>query len=160
MNLVFFLSVILKGIGAVFEILLQILITKELGVSGYGDYSTWINAADMLFWVFFSGLVKCNTFYLSGRYSSISVFKRRYYGFYVLPVLAAAAGGVLLFGGSPMLCFIVAITGLELVFYDRSSTLIAWRQPRRSLIGENVLGRMTLLAGVFLLGCTFCSSCW
>lgn len=152
MNLVFFLSVILKGIGAVFEILLQILITKELGVSGYGDYSTWINAADLLFWVFFSGLVKCNTFYLSGRYSSISVFKRRYYGFYVLPVLAAAAGGVLLFGGSPMLCFIVAITGLELVFYDRSSTLIAWGQPRRSLIGEYVLGRMTLLAGVFLLG--------
>ena len=36
MNLIFLFSVILKGLGAVLEILLQILITAELEVSGYG----------------------------------------------------------------------------------------------------------------------------
>ena len=38
MNLIFLLSVILKGLGAVLEILLQILITDHLGVDGYGTY--------------------------------------------------------------------------------------------------------------------------
>ena len=62
MNFIFILSVILKGIGAVLEIALQILLTKLIGLSGYGSYSTWISGADLLFWVFFSGLIKCNTF--------------------------------------------------------------------------------------------------
>ena len=75
MNLVFLFSVMLKGLGAVLEILLQMAITGHLGVSGYGTYSAWINLADLLFWVFFSGLVKCNTFYLSGRKNTIRSFK-------------------------------------------------------------------------------------
>ena len=49
MNLIFLLSVILKGLGAVLEILLQILITDKLTVSGYGTYSAWINSADLIF---------------------------------------------------------------------------------------------------------------
>ena len=72
MNFIFILSVILKGIGAVLEIALQILLTKLIGLSGYGSYSTWISGADLLFWVFFSGLIKCNTYYLSRGSSSLS----------------------------------------------------------------------------------------
>lgn len=45
MNFIFILSVILKGIGAVLEIALQILLTKLIGLSGYGSYSTWISGA-------------------------------------------------------------------------------------------------------------------
>ena len=52
MNFIFILSVILKGIGAVLEIALQILLTKLIGLSGYGSYSTWISGADLLFWAF------------------------------------------------------------------------------------------------------------
>ena len=65
MNIIFFISVILKGIGAVLEVLFQIMVTRELGVDGYGTYSTWINAADLIFWVFFSALTKCVYFVLS-----------------------------------------------------------------------------------------------
>ena len=36
MNLIFLFSVVLKGLGAVLEILLQILITARLQVEGYG----------------------------------------------------------------------------------------------------------------------------
>ena len=78
MTLALILSIILKGIGAVLEILLQIFITRKIGVSGYGSYSTWINMADLIFWIFFSGIVKCNTFYLSGGNIAISSFKKKY----------------------------------------------------------------------------------
>lgn len=70
MNYVFLISIILKGIGAILEIFLQILITHGLGVQGYGTYSTWISTADLIFWIFFSGMIKCNTFYLSEKKTS------------------------------------------------------------------------------------------
>ncbi len=153
MNFVFVLSVMLKGIGALLEILLQIMITRKLGVSGYGDYSTWINTADLTFWVLFSGLVKCNTFYLSGRNVSIRSFKTRYYSKYVLPVFICTATAVFIFHGQPMFYFALMIMGLELFVYDQSSTLLARGQAKKSLIGEYVLGRLVLLAGVYVLGC-------
>ena len=76
MNLILLMSILLKGLGAVLEILLQIAITRGIGVSGYGIYTTWINAADLIFWCLFSGIVKCNTFYLSGQQTSLKDFKR------------------------------------------------------------------------------------
>lgn len=151
MNLVFVISVVLKGIGAVLEVALQILVTRQLGVSGYGDYSTWINAADLVFWVLFSGVVKCNTFYLSGRDTSIRSFKRRYYGWYVVPVLAVGTVAALVLGAQAAAFFVLLVTFLELVIYDQSSTLLARGHARSSLIGEYVLGRVILLAGVGIL---------
>ena len=62
MSIVFLLSVILKGLGAVLEVLLQVMITRMLGLAGYGTYSTWVSAADLVYWVLFSGITKCNTF--------------------------------------------------------------------------------------------------
>jgi len=152
MNLVFLFSVVLKGLGAVLEILLQILITAHLGVSGYGTYSAWINGADLLFWVFFSGLVKCNTFYLSGRETTIRGFKRKFFLRYALPVLVCAAVIGVTVGRNAMLAFVPVITMLELLVMDRSSTLITRGKSAVSLIGEYVLGRLTLVLGVVLLG--------
>lgn len=151
MDLIFLFSVIMKGIGAVLEVLLQILITAELQVSGYGTYSAWIYFADLIFWVCFSGLVKCNTFYLSGGKTTISRFKRKYYFRYVLPVLAAAAGLILVFGRDFMMIMIPLITMLELFVLDRSSTLITRGQSMTSLLGEYVLGRVFMLIGVAVL---------
>ena len=153
MNLIFLFSVILKGLGAVLEILLQILITGKLGVSGYGTYSAWINSADLIFWVCFSGLVKCNTFYLSGGKVTIRSFKMKYFLRYALPVLGAAALGVTL-GGQAMAVFVPLITMLELLVMDRSSTLITRGQSITSLVGEYVLGRLLLVVGVLALGLT------
>lgn len=152
MNLVFLFSVVLKGLGAVLEILLQIIITDFLGVSGYGTYTTWINLADLLFWLCFSGLVKCNTFYLSGRKTSIRSFKNRYYFCYALPVLAVAAVVSAALGRSILPAFVPVITGLELLVMDRSSTLLTRGKSGTSLIGEYVLGRLTLVLGVLVLG--------
>lgn len=152
MNLIFLLSVILKGVGAGLEVLLQILITREIGVSGYGSYSAWINGADLLFWICFSGLVKCNTFYLSGRDTTIRTFKRKYVCRYVLPALAVAAVAAVLFTRSAAPCVVLAITALELMVLDRSSTLLARGQAKTSVFGEYVLGRTILAAGVLTLG--------
>lgn len=151
MNLVFLLSVILKGIGALLEILLQILITNKIGVSGYGNYSTWINLADLLFWIFFSGLIKCNTFYLSGKNTSIRTFKLCYYSRYVLPVSAIAAVVVGVFSESFLPCIVIAITLLEVFVLDNSSSLIARGNARISLVGEYVLGRTFLVCSVWLV---------
>lgn len=151
MNFIFLISVILKGIGALLEILLQILITKEIGINGYGTYSAWINAADLLFWVLFSGLVKCNTFYLSGRDSTISAFKKKYYGLYVFPLLTIAVVAVIMISRNIAPCFVLIIVGLELLVLDCSSTLIARGRSIKSLIGEYILGRFVLVIGILLL---------
>ena len=152
MNLIFLLSVVLKGLGAVLEILLQILITGQLGVSGYGTYSAWINGADLIFWLFFSGLVKCNTFYLSGGGATIRSFKTKYFLRYVLPVLLGAALLMLTLGTQTMLAVVPVITMLELLVMDRSSTLLTRGRSADSLVGEYVLGRLVLVLGVVVLG--------
>lgn len=153
MNFIFILSVILKGIGAVLEIALQILLTKLIGLSGYGSYSTWISGADLLFWVFFSGLIKCNTYYLSRGSSSLSHFKKLYYIRYMLP-LAAVFVLVLILLKRPAFCIILAITIAETFIMDQSSTLLARGIYHTSLIGEYILGRLFLLLGVCFLGFT------
>ena len=152
MNLIFLFSVALKGLGAVLEILLQILITARLQVEGYGTYSAWINSADLLFWVCFSGLVKCNTYYLSGGEPTIRSFKMKYFLRYALPVLGGAVVLGLCFGADAMLTFVPVITLLELLVMDRSSTLITRGQSITSLVGEYVLGRLLLVIGVVVLG--------
>ena len=152
MNLIFLLSVVLKGLGAVLELLLQILITDRMGVSGYGTYSAWINGADLVFWVCFSGLVKCNTFYLSGGQTTIRRFKTKYFLRYALPVLGAAAVFGVVLGSDAMLALVPVITMLELLVLDRSSTLITRGKGITSLVGEYVLGRLLLVAGVVVLG--------
>ena len=53
MSIVFLLSVILKGLGAVLEVLLQVMITRMLGLAGYGTYSTWVSAADLVLGIVF-----------------------------------------------------------------------------------------------------------
>lgn len=151
MNIIFLISVILKGIGALLEICLQICITKGIGVSGYGNYAAWINAADLLFWLFFSGLVKCNTFYLSGNQTSINQFKKKYYTKYVLPVLGIAMLIPVLYTGNPIMGLIAVITGLELLVLDHSSTLIVQGKMVTSLTGEYIVGRLFMVLSVLVL---------
>ncbi len=150
MNFIFLISVFLKLLGAVLEILLQIVITREIGVSGYGSYTTWINAADLIFWCFFSGIVKCNTFYLSGKTNTLQKFKIRYYLRFVLPVMAIICVASKL-QGSVMLVIIAGIAFAELLVMDQSSCLLAEGIYVQSLIGEYVLGRLFLFASILAL---------
>lgn len=153
MSLVFIVSVILKGIGAVLEVLLQILITRGIGLAGYGAYSAWINTADLIFWVLYSGLIKCNTFYLSGKDCSIQTFRRRYYSRYVLPTLGAASLCAAILGRTDYLG-IFAVTAMEAAVMDRSSVLLAQGNAYPSLLGEYVLGRAVLLLGLVVMMAT------
>lgn len=149
MNFIFLISVFLKLFGAVLEILLQITITREIGVSGYGTYTTWINAADLIFWCLFSGIVKCNTFYMSGGKTMLRKFKCNYYLRYVFPVLA----GICLVAklqGKNMMLVAAGIVLAELLVMDQSSRLLAEGDYVRSLVGEYVLGRFFLLAAILL----------
>ena len=150
MNLIFLLSVLLKGIGSVLEVLIQIVITKGIGVDGYGTYSTWVNAADLIFWCLFSGMIRCNTYYLADPAVTITGFKRRYYLLYVLPVLALAAVVCALLK-KYILVLVLAIVLLELLVQDFSSTFMARKRSASALFGEYVLGRAILLAGAFFL---------
>ncbi|WP_288619164.1 lipopolysaccharide biosynthesis protein [uncultured Eubacterium sp.] len=150
MNIVFFMSVILKGIGAILEVLLQVLITRKLGVDGYGTFSTWINTADLLFWILFSALTKCNTYYLSKKNTSVKKFKTKYYSRYVIPVLLVLSAGLVI-SGNGMYCVICVITVLELLTLDQSSTLLAQNRQMVSLTGEYVFGRIVLIVGFFVL---------
>ena len=68
------------------EVLLQVMITRMLGLAGYGTYSTWVSAADLVYWVLFSGITKCNTFYLSNKGTELRRFKAK-----ILQLLCAAS---------------------------------------------------------------------
>lgn len=151
MDIIFLISVILKGIGALLEICLQICITRGIGVNGYGNYAAWINAADLLFWLFFSAMIKCNTFYLSGNKTSISQFKKKYYTKYVLPVLVIAMLIPVLYTGNLMMWRIALIAGLELWVLDYSSTLIVQGKIVKSLTGEYIVGRLFMVLGALML---------
>ena len=151
MSIVFLLSVILKGLGAVLEVLLQVMITRMLGLAGYGTYSTWVSAADLVYWVLFSGITKCNTFYLSNKGTELRRFKAKYYSCYVLPVLAVLALVLALEKEQGGYTVIALITGMELLVMDHSSTMMAQGQPGCALFGEYVLGRLFLVLGTLVL---------
>ena len=151
MSIVFLLSVILKGFGAVLEVLLQVMITRMMGLAGYGTYSTWVSAADLVYWVLFSGITKCNTFYLSNKGTELRRFKAKYYSRYVLPVLAVLALVLALEKGQGGYTVIALITGMELLVMDHSSTMMAQGQPGCALFGEYVLGRLFLVLGTLVL---------
>lgn len=151
MNKIFLLSIILKGIGAILEVLLQIIVTKRMGVDGYGSYATWVNMADLVFWVGFSGLIKNNTFYLSGGSKTIHDFKKKYYGLYAFPILLVIAIGALIFTKNPLTSFVFVITGLELLVLDNSSTLLAQGKVGISLLGEYIIGRLFMVLSVLVL---------
>ena len=150
MNLIFLLSVLLKGMGSVLEILVQIVITRAVGVDGYGTYSNWVNVIDLIYWMLFSGLVRCNTFYLSDLKVTIGAFRKTYYTRYALPLLAAAAAAALVLR-RPFLCLVLAAVLLELLVQDRSSTYMARKRSTVALFGEYVLGRAVLLVGIVVL---------
>ena len=150
MSVILIISVILKGIGAALEILIQIAITRAIGVSGFGTYSAWISASELMLWCLFSGIIKCNTFYLPKRGATIGTFSRKYFLFYVLPMLAAGASAAILLGHGELLPVFV-ITLLLLLVQDRSSTFMARRRAKQALFGEYVLGRVLMLAGLLVL---------
>ena len=111
---------------------------------------TWINAADLIFWCLFSGVVKCNTFYLSRKQTSLRDFKQKYYMRYVIPATACICFAAWA-GDRKEYLVIALIAFVELLMLDQSSCLLAKGSYISSLTGEYVFGRLFLLVSVFIL---------
>lgn len=143
-------SVIVKGIGAVIEIIIQWLITQDIGVSGYGNYTFYINCGDIAFWCLFSGIVKCNTFYLSDKSLSISIFKKKYVFYFMSPIVLIATILITAFK-MPLLYAVMAIVILQFAVNNDSSTFMARGLYNIALTGEYVIGRIVLLVGYSIM---------
>ncbi len=143
-------SVVLKGIGAALEIVVQVFITRSMGVAGYGDYSFYISAADLVFWFLFSGIIKCNVYYLSDGATTLSSFKKKYYGFFVAPIFILFAIAAILFGS---VLFLLAdlILIAHVFLFDWSSQFLARGKYSVSLSGEYIIGRLVLMVLVIVL---------
>lgn len=151
MSRVLFGSIFTKGIGAVIEVVIQILIIHFLSVDQYGVYGYYISMADIGFWMLFSAFSKCNMFYCARERSSISEFRKKYYQRYVVPImlvlLAAAA-----FFRDRKLFFVLCILLFEVFVFDKSSLLLAKSRYKESVLGEYCLGRIVLLCCILLFG--------
>lgn len=155
MSKVFFGSIGIKGFGAVLEVLLQIIILRFLNVDGYGSYGYYIGIAEIGYWIFFSGITKCNLFYGSQCKKDLSGFRKNYYIKYVCPVLILCAG-VSVYKKSFLLLLTTALLGMETLVFEKSSRLLAAGKYSLSLIGEYCLGRCFITAGAFVLGMWNC----
>lgn len=140
-------SIAIKGVSAVVEIAIQMLITNGVGVTEYGNYTFYVSLIEGAYYLLFSGSIKLNTFYLSTPSASLSSFKKQYLRVFVAPIVAAI---VLLFGIMHSAYGILAgIILLTYYFaYDSSSVFFSRGQQLPALLGEYLLGRIVLLIGI------------
>lgn len=149
MNIVFamMLSIIIKAVSALIEIGIQLLITNNVGVSGYGDYTFFVSLVEGAYFVLFSGSIKLNTFYLSTPSSSLKDFKRKYILRFVTPIIA-----LIIISFAIMKNVYGVLFGLVLFIYylafDRSSVFFSRGQQLPALLGEYLFGRIFMLAGL------------
>ena len=149
MNLVFamILSIGIKGISAIVEIAIQMLITNGVGVSEYGDYTFFVSLIEGAYFVLFSGSIKLNTFYLSTSSASLSKFKRKYTLYFVTPVIA-----VVIFAFAIMKNSYGILAGIILYIcyfaFDMSSVFFSRGKQVPALLGEYLFGRIVLLIGM------------
>lgn len=152
MNIVYvmFLSIFIKAISAVIEILIQICISNGVGLTGYGDYTFYVSLVEFVYYCLFSGSIKLNTFYLSDKTVNITNFKSKYLKMYVLSILAIL---VLIFISKKSYYGITAcvIILLYYISYDYSSQFIARGHQIFALTGEYLVGRTTMLLGILCL---------
>ena len=149
MKLVFamLLSVGIKALAAILEIIIQILIANYAGVSGYGDYTFYVSMIECIYFCVFSGSIKINTFYLSIPALKISQFKKHYLIKFVLPIACV----LLLIFGIKKNQYGLLVTIILLVYYaayDQSSIFFSRGYQLPALIGEYVVGRIVMLVGL------------
>lgn len=142
------LSIFVKGIGAVLEILNQVIITRFGGVAMFGEYSFYISAAEIVCWVFFSGIVKINAFYVANGVD-ISRFRRGYLLYFSVPVTCVLSIISLCF--SPLLIISMVAALLYSCQMNLSSYCLAMRRYKLSLFGEYLVSRVVILIGVVAL---------
>ena len=152
MNIVFamILSIGIKGISAIVEIAIQMLITNGVGIREYGEYTFFVSLIEGAYFVLFSGSVKMNTFYLSTPSANLSKFKKNFTLYFVTPIIAAI---VTLF--TVMKNPYGVLAGIILYVYyfafDTSSVFFSRGKQLPALLGEYLFGRIVLLIGMLAI---------
>lgn len=144
---------IVKGIGAVLEVVLQIVVARQLGAEAYGQLAYIISAGALAYYICFGGVPKVLV-----RYTSIGLdyraFWKRYIAKYVLPV---TLGLVLLsYSFLGMQVVTVALWALGLLFFMASNSILyGYDQATLAAFLEYGLFRALVLAfigGMIFLG--------
>lgn len=146
------LSMVVKALGAVLEIASQVVITRFGGVDLFGHYSFNVSIAEIICWVFFSGLVKTNAYWVANGYD-LRGWRRRYFLLYALPVVIILAASLGLIYSAIAVVAVAAAFGYALQM-DFSSISLAFKHYRFFLTGEYVVSRLVILIGVVLLVAT------
>ena len=142
------IGLFIKGISAIIEIAIQMLITNSIGISEYGNYTFYVSLIEGTYYILFSGSIKINTFYLSTPTYSLNSFKKKYVTRYVTPIILTIIGVSYFFrnpygiiSGIILFIYYVAIDYCS-VFYSKGLYIIA-------LLGEYLIGRIFLLIGIY-----------
>ena len=148
------LSMVLKAFGAVLEIAGQVVITRLGGVELFGEYSFNVAIAEMVCWVFFSGIVKVNAFYVANGYD-LRAWRHRYFLFFVLPITVILAAGFGLLWSAAAAVAVLAALGCAFQM-NLSSIALGCRKYRVSLVGEYLVSRFVIVAGALALAWAGC----
>ena len=149
MNLVFamILSIGVKGVSAIVEIAIQMLITNRFGINEYGEYTFYVSLIEGAYFFLFSGSVKLNTFYLSTSSASLSAFKRKYMLHFVIPLISTIIA-VFTIMKNPYGILSGIILFIYYYAFDRSSVFFSRGKQIPALLGEYLFGRIALLIGL------------
>lgn len=139
------LSMLLKAAGAILEIGGQVIITRLGGVELFGEYSFNVALSDIICWLFFSGIVKVNAFYVANGYDLRS-WRRKYILAFALPVVVILSAGFGLLYSAVAAVAVFASLGYVLQL-DLSSIALGCRKYRVSLIGEYLVSRIVIVVG-------------
>lgn len=143
------LSIAIKAVSAIVEIVIQMLITNVVGVSEYGNYTFFVSIIEGAYFVLFSGSIKLNTFYLSTPSSSLNTFKKKYLLYFVTPIILVI---ILLFSILKNPFGILAGIVLYIFYfaYDYSSIFFSRGYQLPALLGEYLFGRIMLLIAILV----------
>lgn len=144
------LSIIIKGVSAIVEIAIQMLITNTSGVTGYGEYSFYVSLIEAAYFVLFSGSIKLNTFYLSNPNADIKKFKNKYQLFFVAPIITVLLI-IFIILQKPLGILSSIILFIYYLAFDKSSVFFSRGKQLQALLGEYLIGRIIMLIGILTL---------
>lgn len=142
------ISILVKGLGALFEIVAQVLIARFGSVTLFGEYNFYVSISEIVCWLFFSGIVKLNAYYIAnGR--DVSRFRKMFWLVFALPIVVVLA----IAGLAYSVLFAIVVLGAYCygMQLNLSSMFLACRRCKVSLFGEYLVSRVVLLAGVIVL---------
>lgn len=141
-------ATILKFIGAIFELLIQIYLTRKVSPELYGQYTYIIGTGALLFYLVFGGKIK----YIIKNVAignSIAKFQRKYLIFYTFPV-AIILLSIAILSKSQDFLNIVIFALLMHIFMEENSFLFGANKVTKALVTEYIVLKFFTLATIII----------